>query len=248
MDITTDSDRCVHLQEVRLCPEDLSASGKDEKSLLLGETTLAVEVLLEEGKVGFCRIIGIVELVIAGLVKCRRLYIWMDWGREELAVWRYGVDGIWDDEGLGLRDGREPQKECEYGDSNNHHMIWHDCELRSMSCITNICQAKKNNRYIKVTQQTPVMGLPYKTSSTNIPLQTRSSVDTWDPSSMVCSVKSISGGGFFSFTARIAFSSFWLLSKTIPPALGSAIVMLDWGWLFSSRNTKRERKEGRGIL
>lgn len=61
---------------------------------------------------------------------------------------------------------------------------------------------------------------------------------------MVCSVKSISGGGFFSLTARIAFSSFWLLSRTIPPALGSAIVMLDWGWLFSSRNTKREMKEG----
>lgn len=100
MDITADSDRCVHLQEVRLCSEDLSASGKDEKSLLLGETTLAVEVLLEEGKVGFCRIIGVVELVIAGLVECRCLHIWIDRGRETLAVWRYRVDGIRDDEGL----------------------------------------------------------------------------------------------------------------------------------------------------
>lgn len=125
MDITADSDWCVHLQEVRLCPEDLGASGKDEKSLLLGETTLAVKVLLEEGKVGFCRIIGIVELVIAGLVKCRCLYIWMDRGREALAVWRYGVDGIQDDEGLcgPQGDGREPQKEREYGDSNNHHTV-----------------------------------------------------------------------------------------------------------------------------
>lgn len=79
----------------------------------------------------------------------------------------------------------------------------------------------------------------------NIPLQTRSSVDTWDPSSMVCSVKSISGGGFFSLTARIAFSSFWLLSRTIPPALGSAIVMLDWGVvIFFAKYEERERKEG----
>jgi hypothetical protein len=38
------------------------------------------------------------------------------------------------------------------------------------------------------------------------PLQTRSSVLTWVPSSMVCKVKSVSGGGFLFLTARIALS------------------------------------------
>lgn len=75
MDITTDGDRGVHLQEVGLRPKDLSASGEDEKSLLLGETTLAVEMLLEEGKVGLCRVFGIVELFVGGLVECRCLHI-----------------------------------------------------------------------------------------------------------------------------------------------------------------------------
>lgn len=46
-------------------------------------------------------------------------------------------------------DGCEPQKkECvNMEDSNHHHhhhhTIWHDRELKSMSCITNICQAKE---------------------------------------------------------------------------------------------------------
>src|ERR1700753_1002126 len=39
-----------------------------------------------------------------------------------------------------------------------------------------------------------------------LPLQTRSVVFTWVPSSMVCRVKSISGGGFLFLTARMALS------------------------------------------
>lgn len=39
-----------------------------------------------------------------------------------------------------------------------------------------------------------------------IPLHTRSVVLTWEPSSMVCRVKSISGAGFFCLTARMAVS------------------------------------------
>lgn len=100
MDITADGDGCVHLQKIRLCPENLGASCKDEESLVLSKTTLAVEVLLEEGKVGFCWIVRIVELVIARLVECRCLHIWMDREVKELAVWRYGMDEIRDDEGL----------------------------------------------------------------------------------------------------------------------------------------------------
>ena len=52
-----------------------------------------------------------------------------------------------------------------------------------------------------------------------IPLQTRSCVLTWVPSSMVCRVKSISGTGFFCWTARMALSMYdcwstscWLFS------------------------------------
>lgn len=46
-----------------------------------------------------------------------------------------------------------------------------------------------------------------------LPLQTRSRVLTCVPSSMVCRVKSISGRGFFSFTARMAVSRYLDWSK-----------------------------------
>jgi hypothetical protein len=50
-------------------------------------------------------------------------------------------------------------------------------------------------------------------AATTVPLQTRSIVLTWVPSSMVCSVKSISGSGFFSWTARMALSMYLVWSK-----------------------------------
>jgi membrane-bound inhibitor of C-type lysozyme len=46
-----------------------------------------------------------------------------------------------------------------------------------------------------------------------VPLQTRSLVLTWLPSSMVCKLKSISGSGFFSWTARMALSMYLAWSK-----------------------------------
>lgn len=66
----------------------------------------------------------------------------------------------------------------------------------------------------------PVHTHTYTKAQYDIPLHTRSRVDTWVPSSMVCRVKSISGIGFFSLTARMAFSSFTFTTGE----LGSAIV------------------------
>lgn len=134
-------------------------------------------------------------------------------------------------------DGRETQKKSKLNMevATTTTTVWHDRELRSMSWCHKYLPG---NRIIDTLRSPnrPVMGFAlqdqHSQNSANIPLQTRSSVDTWDPSSIVCSVKSISGGGLFSLTARIVFSSFWLLSRTIPPALGSAIVLLDLGDFF----------------
>lgn len=75
MNVAAHSDRRIHLKEVRLGLEDLSASCENEESLFFGETTFTVEVLLEKRKVGLCWVIRVVELIIAGFVESRCLDI-----------------------------------------------------------------------------------------------------------------------------------------------------------------------------
>lgn len=56
----------------------------------------------------------------------------------------------------------------------------------------------------------------------DLPLQTRSSVLTWVPSSMTWMEKSISGRGFFSRIARMALSTCWSLYDSVPPSVSMA--------------------------
>jgi len=75
VDITTNGDGSVHLQEVGLGAQKLSTLPENPKSLLLGETTFAVEMLLEELKVGLGLSLILEELFVGRLVHGRSLDI-----------------------------------------------------------------------------------------------------------------------------------------------------------------------------
>lgn len=60
------------------------------------------------------------------------------------------------------------------------------------------------------------MGAVRETLTLSVPLHTLSCVLTCEPSSIVCKVKSISGTGFFSCTARMVLSSCLVLFAPWP--------------------------------
>lgn len=51
--VTADGDGGIHLEEIRFLTQELGARLNDPEGLLVGQPTLAVEVLLQEGDVGF---------------------------------------------------------------------------------------------------------------------------------------------------------------------------------------------------
>lgn len=66
VDITTDGNGCIHLEQVGLCAQDIGTGLEDEESLLLGQAAFAVKVLLEEVDVWLgARAVG-VELLVCG--------------------------------------------------------------------------------------------------------------------------------------------------------------------------------------
>jgi hypothetical protein len=75
MNIAAYCDGRIHLQEVRFSTEDIGSSPEDPESLLLGQATFAIEVLLEKGDIGLRVGLVIEELLITGLVGRRRLNI-----------------------------------------------------------------------------------------------------------------------------------------------------------------------------
>jgi hypothetical protein len=75
VNITTNGDGSVHLQEVGLGAQKLSTLLENPKSLLLGETTFTVEMLLEELKVGLGLSLILEELFVGRLVHGRSLDI-----------------------------------------------------------------------------------------------------------------------------------------------------------------------------
>lgn len=75
VNVTTDGDGSVHLEKVGLGAQKLGTLLKNPKSLLLGKTTFAVEMLLEELKVGLGMGFILEELLVGRLVHGRSLYI-----------------------------------------------------------------------------------------------------------------------------------------------------------------------------
>ena len=53
MDVATDGNRGVHLQQIRLCTEDFCASVDNPQRLIFSETALSIEMLFEELEVRF---------------------------------------------------------------------------------------------------------------------------------------------------------------------------------------------------
>lgn len=51
--VAADGDGSIHLEEIRLLAQQVGARLDDPEGLLVGQPTLAVEVLLQEGDVGF---------------------------------------------------------------------------------------------------------------------------------------------------------------------------------------------------
>ena len=57
MHIATDSNRRIHLEQIRLGSQDFRSSANKPKGLLFTYATLAVEVLLEKGNVRLCAVV-----------------------------------------------------------------------------------------------------------------------------------------------------------------------------------------------
>lgn len=75
VNIATNGDGSIHLEKVGLGAQKLSTLLNDPKSLLLGKTTFAVEMLLEELEIGFGMGLILEELLVGRLVHGRSLDI-----------------------------------------------------------------------------------------------------------------------------------------------------------------------------
>ena len=75
MHITTDSNRGIHFQEIGFALQNFGPLLYDEQSLLFGEATLAIEMLLEELEVWLVAMMGGSELVMGGWMNGRSLNI-----------------------------------------------------------------------------------------------------------------------------------------------------------------------------
>jgi hypothetical protein len=75
MNVTTDSNGGVHLQEVGLGAQKFGTLPDNPKSLLFGKTTLAIEMLLKKLKVGLGMGVIFEELLVGRLVHGRCLDI-----------------------------------------------------------------------------------------------------------------------------------------------------------------------------
>ena len=77
MHVSADCYGSIHLQQVWLGPEDFSAGLYDPKGLLFGQTTLSIEMSLEEVEIGLRSIVWRPELFIRGGMKSRSLNIYI---------------------------------------------------------------------------------------------------------------------------------------------------------------------------
>lgn len=75
VDITADGDGGVHLEKVGLGTQQLGTLSNDPQRLFLGESALAIKVLLEEVDVGLFMGVVFEKLLIRGLEHGRRLDI-----------------------------------------------------------------------------------------------------------------------------------------------------------------------------
>lgn len=75
MDVTADRNRSIHLQEVWLGAEQLSAGVYDPQRLLFREPPLPVEMLLEKLEIGLGRVLLRPEGVVVGCVEGGRLHL-----------------------------------------------------------------------------------------------------------------------------------------------------------------------------
>lgn len=57
MNVSTDGDRGIDFQYIGLIPQDLCSSPDDEQSLIIGQSSLSIEVILEKGNVRLSRIL-----------------------------------------------------------------------------------------------------------------------------------------------------------------------------------------------
>lgn len=67
VNVTAHGDGSVHLEQVGLCAQDVGTSLENEESLLFGQTTLAVKMLLEKVDVGLGACAVREELLVCGL-------------------------------------------------------------------------------------------------------------------------------------------------------------------------------------
>jgi hypothetical protein len=76
VDITANCDWRIHFKQVGLGPEKFGTFMNDPKSLLLGQSAFAIEMLLQELDIGFGAILRRPELVVRRYVEGWRLDIW----------------------------------------------------------------------------------------------------------------------------------------------------------------------------
>lgn len=78
VDIAADGDGSVDFEQVGFLTQDLGGSCQDEAGLVIGETALAIKVVLEEGNIGLGRVLCAEELLVGGFLECWCLYIFDD--------------------------------------------------------------------------------------------------------------------------------------------------------------------------
>jgi len=64
MNITANCDWCIHFKQVGFGPEKFGTFMNDPKSLLMGQSAFAIEMLLQELNIGFATILRRPELVL----------------------------------------------------------------------------------------------------------------------------------------------------------------------------------------
>lgn len=76
VNVTTDGDGSIHLEQIGLRVQDLGTLLNDPKSLLFGQTTLTIEVLLEEGDIRLLVCLIFEELLVGRLGHGGSLHIY----------------------------------------------------------------------------------------------------------------------------------------------------------------------------
>jgi hypothetical protein len=76
VNVTTDSDGGIHLEEIGLGAQELGALLNNPEGLLIGETSLTIEVLLQESNVGLGMGLVLEELLVGRLEHGGGLNVW----------------------------------------------------------------------------------------------------------------------------------------------------------------------------